>query len=243
MTDPCRMGEQCRRRDARSGEPSPAGERGFCLPCERHGQFAISELPGDWRRLHEMIGVAGGGFAVSIPSGQVDPPIPLRVSIDAIMRDINWTLIAWELAVRDKARLSAVSEHGVRAEVEVPRAAATLVTHYDTLLSLPPTDYLDYAIGPHTMDGPAAMMSLTRLHHLARSAIGDSRRCEKRTLPCPPEPISSGCGEATLVELIGEGGEGLPNPVQCQTCGWVTDADQYAAYARLLIPQGRRPFV
>lgn len=235
------MGQHCRTK--RGDAPGDATDRGFCLPCERHGQFAISQLPEDWSRLHAMIAAGGGGFGAGIPTNRIDPPIPLRVNVDQLMREIAWTLVAWELPVREKARLSEVAEKQVRPEVEVPRAARCLVVHYDVLLSLAPIDYLDYALGPDTLDGLGAVGRLVRLHHLARAAAGESRRFEPRILPCPPEPISSGCGDYALVEIVGEGGDGQANPVVCQTCGWATNADEYAAYARLLIPQGRRPFV
>ena len=237
------MAEQCRRWDPVTRTPGTATARGFCLPCERHGQFAISELPQDWRKLHTMIAAGGGGFGAGIPTNRVDPPIPLRIGIDNVMREIAWALVTWELPVREVARLSEVAEKQVRPEVEVPRGAGCLVTHYDVLLALPATDYLDYAMGPSTLDGLGAIVYLTRLHHLARSTIGESQLYERRALPCPLEPLAGGCGEYTLVELIGRGSDGLPNPIHCQTCGWVSDADQYAAYARLLIPVGRRPFV
>lgn len=239
----CRMGEHCRSRDRRLRTPGQATERGLCMPCERHGQFAIYELPGDWHRLHGFIAAGGGGFGAGIPTNRIEPPIPLRLGVDQLMRDIAWTLVAWELPVRERARLSEVSEKQVRPEVAVPRAAGCLVTHYSTLLALPDTDYLDYGLGPTTLDGIGAICVLTRLHHLARASIGESRQFIRRELPCPTEPWGSGCGEYTLAEIVGEGAEGLPNPVVCQTCGWATNADEYAAYVRLSIPQGRRPFV
>lgn len=236
----CRMAEYCRSYDPVQSNTAPATERGFCLPCECHGRYAISELRYDYVQLYTRIAAGGSGLSLtSVRVKQVDAPIPLRLNIDQLMRDIAWTLVVWELPVREHARLSPVAEKSVRPAVAVRRATTLLTAHYSVLLALGPTDYIDYAHGLSTADGPDAIVALTRLHHLSRAAIGLNRIAEPRQLPCPAE----GCGQYALVEEIGSGGKGAPNAVHCTSCGWLTDADEYAKYARLQIPQGRRPYL
>jgi len=240
-TNPCRFGERCATRD-KANIPGPAGPRGLCWPDEAHGLFAISSLPADYAGLAEILGKdiapVGGGNTNGAPG----PRLPLRENVDSVMRQIRWSLETWEIAVRERARLSDVPERGVRDHVVVERAAAILTEHYSVLLAYGATHILDYDTAAAVdADGPGAVVELTRLHHRSRSMLGLTRRREARALPCPLIPCSrhgvapcrdrhceqhtTGCGLHELGQDIGT------NTVDCRSCGWTCTLDEYAAYA------------
>jgi hypothetical protein len=240
-TPRCRFGPWCATRDHK-GVPGPADSRGLCWPDETHGRYAIAQLPDDYAALAGILGKdispAGGGSVTSTPG----PRLPLRENVDALMRQIRWTLETWEVAVRERARLSDVPEHGVRDFVVVGRAAEILTEHYPVLLAYGATDILDYETAAAVdADGPGAVVELTRLHHQARSLLGLTRRRESRALPCPLIPCGrhgaapcrerrceehvTGCGLYELGQDIGT------DTVDCRSCGWACTLDEYAAYA------------
>lgn len=239
--DLCRFGQWCATRDTH-GNPGQAEARGLCWPDETHGRYAISQLADDYAGLASILGKgiapAGGGGA----SGPPGPRLPIREHVDALMRQIRWALETWEVAVRERARLSDVPEHGVRDWVVVERAAGILTEHYSVLLALGATDILDYETAAAVdADGPGAVVELTQLHHRARSMLGLTRRREARALPCPLIPCTrhgatpcrdprcaehvTGCGLTELGQDIGG------NVVDCRSCGWSCSLDEYAAYA------------
>lgn len=242
--DVCRYGPHCRSRDG--DQPGDADGRGLCWPDERAAAFAISQLFGDWRQLHQAVTVLGAGGISGIPANRAEAPIPLNLTADVLMRHIAWDVTTWATVVRDVARLAEVPERGVRPHVAVARGVETLTAHFSVLLALRPTDYLPYGGEetmsgrqlPDEMDGPAAVIALTDLHHWTRSMIGLTRRREPRALPCPApvDPCNptnrDGCGQPTLVFYI----EHMNDRIDCTNCGWSCSLDEYSAYVKTLVP-------
>lgn len=220
MTE-CRMGAHCR---ARTGDmPAAATDRGLCLACERHGQHAISRLPHVYVDLATQLGVdiaTGGGSGVRIV--RIDPPIPLRLQVDAMMAKIKSTLEVWEWDVRFQARLSPAPQRGVRAGVAVQRAAQTLVTHYSVLLAL--------QLPAAALDGVDGVVTLTNLHYRATKLAGRTEQWEWRELPCPGKPLADGCGKYQLGQWIGS------NKIECAACHWWCTIDEYRIYATTFVP-------
>jgi hypothetical protein len=250
---PCRLGGYCSTRNRSTGQPGPDEGRGLCWPDERHGQFAIGELVGDWLALMQRVGKDAGrqGFG-SIPTACAEAPIPIHEHIEALTRQIAWTLDVWAQPVRERARL-AEDVYGYehqwqqrrREGAAVQRDSGTLTAHYSVLLALAPVDYLDYeTVTLVADDGPGAVAQMVQLHHRARSVLGVTKRRERRDLPCPPKPY--GCGLPELGEWLGSGNRYYdtevggwvtgPNIVDCGNCGWSCDADDYAMYAITFIP-------
>lgn len=220
--------------------PGDAASRGLCWPCERHGRWAIEQLPRDWWDLSDRLspGSSGGG---SVAGSRTEAPIPVNLGVDALMREIAYSLTAWEIRVRDVASLSDVPARGVRDRVAVSRAAAILTGHFPVLLALPPEARMPYdSTEPSDEDGPGAVVELTSLHHRARTMLGLTVRRERRELPCPLIPCErhgaqrctdkacaetvSGCGQFTLAQELGG------DTVTCDWCGYTMTLDEYAAY-------------
>ena len=216
-----------------------AAGRGLCWPCERHGRWAIEQLPLDWRDLSDRLAPGSGGGVVS--GSRTEAPIPVNLGVDALMREIAYALTAWEIRVRDVAHLSDAPARGVRDQVAVPRAAAILAAHFPVLLALPFEGYMPYdSTAPVDEDGPGAVVELTSLHHRARTMLGLTVRRERRELPCPLIPCErhgvercteaacvdhiSGCGQYTLVQELGG------DTVTCDWCGYTLSLDEYARY-------------
>jgi hypothetical protein len=96
--------------------------------------------------------------------------------------------------------------------------------------------YGDNHTEPAEDDGPGAVVALMELHHRARAFLGETKRFERRDLPCPPAP--HGCGlDGVLAREIGD------VVVRCRNCGWWCTTDEYDAYATTFIPPklGRCP--
>ena len=217
----CRMGVHCR---ARSGDqPAEATSRGLCLMCERHGRYAISQLPHAYVDLATQMGVGiAGNSGSGVRITRIDPPVPLRLEVEAMMARIRVTLELWEWDVRYQARLSVVPQKGVRAGVAVQRAATTLVTHYSVLLAL--------QLPASAMDGIDGVVTLTNLHHRAQGMAGRTEQWEWRELPCPGEPVSDGCGKYQLGRWIGS------NKIECAACHWWCTIEEYRVYATTFVP-------
>jgi hypothetical protein len=245
------MGVWCSTRDRSTGEPGPAEARSLCWPDEKHGQFAIGELPADWVGLMQRVGKDAGRQGLGgIPTGRAEAPLPIHEHVEALARHIAWTLDTWATPVRERARLAEDLrgyqhqwQQRLRAGVAVRRDADTLTVHYSVLLALDPIPYYKYdtyEIG--TGDGPDAVAELVSLHHQARSLLGVTRRREPRDLPCPSPPDGTadlerrlwGCGQYTLGWDVGA------DDVDCDRCGWTCDLDAYAAYAMTFVPPKTR---
>lgn len=247
---PCRMGDHCATR-THTG-PGPAIAHDLCAPDELHGRAAITRLPTYWSDLTDLDTAgkdAGRQGMTGLRGARSEPPIPLRTDVDELARRIAWTLGVWELAVRDVAHLSQVPEPRFTYR-DVARAAGILDKFYPVLLSLGPTDYIDYDTQqPVTHDGPAAVVALADTHRQARAALGMAKRREHRDLPCPAIPCEThttlfcqrpgcantdtGCGLYTLGWTVGA------DEVDCRNCGWTYTLDDYATYARTFVPPTR----
>lgn len=219
------MGKHCRSRTAE--EPGEATSRGLCLACERHGRYAISRLPHVYVDLATQLGMTYPGQAGSseVRIIRVDPPIPLRLEVEAMMARIKSTLEVWEWDVRFQAKLSAVPQTGMRSGFVVQRAASVLVTHYSVLLAL--------RLPASALDGVDGIVTLTGLHHRALNLVGRTELWEWRELPCPGEPTSNGCGKYQLGQWIGS------EKVECAACHWWCTIDEYRVYATTFAPPRR----
>lgn len=244
--DVCRMGDRCRgdRIPAGNGwEPAFADGRGVCSPCEAHARHAIGQLREDWTQLTDQVGKDAGrnGIAAFGGGGKASPPLPLRLDVDAAARRIAWMLDVWAAAVFERlpvaeaGRRREFAERGVRQSWAVARSTRILTTHFPALLALGPTAYMPYGedhTEPAEDDGPGAVVGLVDLHHRARQMLGETKRFERRDLPCPPAP--DGCGlDNVLVREIGY------VFVQCTNCGWWCTDAEYDEYALTFLPPRR----
>ena len=111
--------------------------QGFCPACRSVIASRLAELPGACVRMLAQIGQRPKtGKAVRVPPG---PREPIRLEIDALVREIAFVLASWHERVAAVARLAA--PHGAEAiqhPAETVRdAVRTLSAHLDALLALP----------------------------------------------------------------------------------------------------------
>lgn len=235
---PCRYGDHCRSRNVATREPAEATPRGLCLACERHGQYAISQLTRDWLTLSVSIGKPISGFGNGIPTSKAsEAPLPLRVDIDELMRHIVWILDIWSHAVRIKVQLYTPPPGNIRPHKLILQAVNVLTAHYNVFLALDKMEYIAYTGDDTIGDGLDGIGELIQLHHRARLTVGESRAWEERDMPCP---LPDGCGVSALGRWVGESAYG-EDYIQCANCGWHCTVEQYAMYVMTLIPKGQRP--
>jgi hypothetical protein len=109
----------------------------FCSACRGRVATCLDELPFACVRMLVQIGQRPRtGKAVRVPPG---PREPIRLEVDALVREMAAVLGSWHERVADVARLSAPDmEAASRHPVEAVRdAAKVLGAHLDALLALP----------------------------------------------------------------------------------------------------------
>jgi hypothetical protein len=225
MTGICVNGPAC----VGAGRPSPALDRcPLCRECLAVAARDVAALTLDYRDLAQLLPPGGTAMAARV-SGTTTPPIPLDLGVDALQRDIAWTVCAWEPAVRERAGLPAEVTRGVRPGWAVAAAVAVIAPRVDVLASLPPTlcraDGLD--AGLVERDGVYAVASLRALHRRARSALGLSRSVVRLPGTC------ASCGAEALERESGS------DWVRCGHCAGRLTADEYRAYVGLAVAQPR----
>jgi hypothetical protein len=206
----------CRKPHCRTRPQPGYAPRGLCPPDEAAGLDAIHRLPDDHANLQPLVWdkpQAGIG-TVGSPFG---PTVPVNLGADELANEIAYTAVVWEIAVRDRARLSDAPDLGARAiATDLRRAACILAAHYSALLALPPTDFMGYDEKPATMDGVEAVLALTGLHRRASVMLG---------IASPTARVPGLCGECDAADLYHRDGS---DKVTCGTCKawWYWDTYQ-----------------
>jgi hypothetical protein len=197
----------------------------ICDSCADSAAHDISFLPLDYFDLKRDCAKPTGASDVRIsrPDPHGFPLIDLFV--DELCSDIEWTLRAWEIPVREVARLAPEVTAGVRPGWAVSTAATLLAAHVRVLASLPATvGYADgLAAGPVTRDGRHGITALRMLHARARSRLGLTRRVLRLPGEC------SQCSAWTFRRS--DGGD----TVWCETCGGRWTYESYRQYVTLTV--------
>jgi hypothetical protein len=136
----CAMGTWCHAatRDAEGTWHAALTWQPFCSSCRSRIAACLEELPGGCVRMLVQIGLRPrAGKAVRVPPG---PREPIRLEVDALIRETAWVLGSWPERVAAVARLSPPdTQASVAHPVEAARdAAQALHAHLDALLALPP---------------------------------------------------------------------------------------------------------
>lgn len=181
MTAECRSGRTCVGYDASSGTAEVIGldEPPLCEGCLNRAAFDIAELPRDYGALTAELVPGGRNGDVYVSGGDVDAPVPLVLAVDALQRDIVWTLTVWEPPVNELLGCSIYATSGVRPARAVALAARLLASPEGVrcLAALPVTcgyaDGLD--AGPVERDGVYGIASLRALHRRTEHMIGATR--------------------------------------------------------------------
>ena len=136
---PCGQGDWCHAatKDADGAWHAALTYQPFCPACRSRIAACMEELPGACVRMLVQIGLRPRtGKAVRVPPG---PREPIRLEIDALIRETAWVLGSWHERVAAVARLSPPdTQAAVSHPVEAVRdAAAVLGAHLDAMLALP----------------------------------------------------------------------------------------------------------
>lgn len=204
----------------------------MCDGCLGRGRFDIEALRRDYAALTaELVPAGGRPRDAHVSGGDPDAPVPLALNIDALQRDIAWTLAVWEPPVRELLGLDTPPAGNVRGSWAVGRGARLLARQVRALAALPPTwgyaDGLD--AGPVERDGVYAVASLRTLHGTAQRMLGATTAAPLTTsLPgsCPS------CGATgSLLTADGSG------RVLCAVCGAAHSRDEYRrSYGMGIVP-------
>jgi hypothetical protein len=219
----CTAGRSCAAYDRVGRAPAPADAGGpLCRACCARAESDIRALPIDYWELQDEL-VPGRATELGRRGGSPDR-VPLALHVEALQRDIVWTLQVWEPPVREVAGLPPEQTRGVRDSWAVAVAAGVVAPRIGLLVALGPTcGYADGLVaGPVERDGLYAVESLRRLHRLARSALGLTRRVFVLQGDC------SGCGATALRR------RDASDTVWCDACNGRWSFDDYQRYVGLV---------
>jgi hypothetical protein len=209
----------CRTPTCRSIPAPGYADRGLCGPCEHVGLDAIHSLADDHERLGPLMWEKPAA-GVAATGGAFGPSDPVNVAVVDLVAEIEYTVALWEEITRDRARLSPVP--GRRWQIS--RACTVLGNHYSALLATPPWPVVDYTRTITTMDGPDAVVWLTRLHHRATARIGDTALTIELPGLCP----APDCGWPSLRH------HDSADTMWCEHCRRRWPWNEYAAYVDLV---------
>lgn len=197
----------------------------LCRPCLDAAARDIAALALDYRDLAQRLPGGGGAALSGRVSGTAEPGTPLALDIEALMREIHWTLTVWEPPVREIARLPPERTRGVRPGWAVRAAVGVIAPRVDVLAALPPVAGYGKGLdaGPVVQDGLDAVWTLRELHRRARAALGLTRLVHRLPGDC------SDCGAAALRRDDGS------DTVRCAQCDCRWTYDDYRRYVCMIL--------
>jgi len=234
----CARAHRCAnaRIETENGRPVRRGAwtpRGICDTCATHLQRALHQLPDLWARLHDELGNKTPHHGPRVTVGKAEPPVPINLAVDALLREAVHVLASWAERVAATARLN--TEPGRRIDqATVDTSCRILAAHVSTLLALPEEPMLrtmplhqaatlppgttglvhpaaEYADVILPLDGTQAGVELLELHHRIRRMLGETRP-PARHLPTPCRC----CGHRLLFET--HDADGQWDGAHCRNC-------------------------
>jgi hypothetical protein len=241
----CAQGDWCRGYRIEDGKRLPAlTPRPFCEPCTRLIARNLDDLPARYAQLYAELG--NKGQAAERVSGTREAPVPVRLDIDALMREIIDVLASWDERVRATAGLSFPGTQATRR-----RRDGTAITGYTETLALRLSALLTLQAEPMRRDIPIeeirpgdtgivhasagyasvnrdlsgidAGLEILTLHRRCRAKLAETRRRDHLDVPCP------GCDALGL-----ERDDGSDWAAECTQCGRQLNQDQYELWTRQL---------
>lgn len=217
----CANGVRCAAYDRVHHIAGRASRCPLCEECILVSGREIYALKLDYRDLAQWLPPGAGGMTQRV-AGTSEPAVPLRLAVDALQRDIAWTLTAWEPVVREISNLAPERVRGVRQGWAVSTAVDVIAPRVRVLSRVGPMwggfDGLD--AGLVERDGVYAVASLRRLHRRAVTALGLTRHVVR--LP----GVCSYCGAGAL--------EREPTDlVRCGNCQRRWTPEEYRRYVAM----------
>lgn len=220
----CRQGKRCksRVRDSEGHWHGAGVERpdSLCRGCEAHLFKAIRQLGTDYNLLAgERVASQRAAAAGPKVSGSSERPIPISLTADTLMTDIDDETMRWALRITKGDPLPAHPGERVRRCVAI--LGANLGTLVDMPMQVVPA-WFPYPDGGDwdgrmELDGVDAVLRLARLHDRAVSVLGlEETKYEWLREPCHV------CGHQTVAASLEE------PLVKCRNCHNVWDQDEFA---------------
>jgi hypothetical protein len=191
MEHRCRRGSYCPEFEqlndgTRAGAAINATE-GLCGVCERHVERALADLPRDYVVLNTLLGKGStaGGEPIRMTK---ELPIPIKVHVEALQRDMVREAMAWACSVAEVLNVRFAVHGGVRPGWLLSRSCALLSGAPSAFLALRDCKHTRWEYGHRVVvarDGLDGALNLLRLHQKARAYTGQTRLVHRLPVPCP----------------------------------------------------------
>ena len=217
---PCGRGHRCTQAvyEPATGEKYPVrGPHLFCDSCADHIADRIRDLPVVYRELREQYGIQPviGSDDARVDTSRVNPSIPVREDLDALLTEIETTVAAYEDRVRQHLSMGPAprASWAHRAD-RVREACALLVGHVRVLTDLR-MEWMAIHGSHDERGGLDAGLDMLDLHRRADRAGGKQPAKYLVPVVCPACHIPAG-----VTREAGKDG------AVC-VCGYVMGEDEY----------------
>jgi len=225
----------CLSRDRITNTPAPAGYTPLCDADLTHATAGIALLTYDYRDLEQLIPRPLGQRSDGQPGRGGEAPIPLRLDVEALQREIWWLATAWAEVLADRHRLSDPPVR-IRDGFAVEWAVRILRPRVEQLARIVNVQMASYprpddattrfrSVTLTYVPGAQGVLDLSRAHQRARSMLG----LTEPIYELPGKCRSRGCGRP---QLRVKGGS---DTVWCGYCGASMTRDDYDRYGNLFL--------
>lgn len=223
---PCLAAERCRGFDHVT-QSAALSDTPLCDLDLSSAAHDVPLLVHDYRDLEQLLPKSISEWGDGQPGHSGEAPIPLRLGVEALQREIWWLTTAWAEVLAGLHHLADPPRH-VRQGYAVQAALVVLTPRIGVLAQLPAVQMQDY---PHLSDestryrsitltwvtGAQGVLDLARAHQRARSMLG----LTEPVYELPGHCQARGCGRPQLRVRPGE------DAVWCDHCGAVMTRDDY----------------
>lgn len=232
MEHRCRRGEHCPDYEmvdgTRLGRAINAFD-GLCDTCTRHVERALGELPGDYTKLNLILGkgTTVGGEPVRMTR---ELPVPIRLHIEALQRDLVREADAWARSVANVLNVTWTTGR-VRPGWRLDRACQLLSGSTTAFLALRDEKHVIWECGHRYIaarDGLDGAQNFLRLHQRCRVFLGYTKLTHRLPVPCP---------RCEAMALEREDGSDL---IECRECNRPYTWDEYEHLCLVLVDREER---
>lgn len=231
---PCLAAERCRLYDPDTKTAGDATNTPLCDVDLDHAARALPLLVHDYRDLEQLLPRSiGQNLRVDRSAPSLDPPVPIRLDVEALQRRIWHLATTWAEVLADRHRLSDPPVN-VRDGFAVAWAVGILTPRAQNLARLGPVQVVNYGGEEVTVfrtvtlsyvPGALGLLHLAAAHQHARSMLG----LTEPVYELPGHCQAKGCGRAELRVKDGS------DTVWCDRCGAQMTRDDYDRYGNLFL--------
>lgn len=240
----CLADTRCRGYDRRAQTAALVDSLPLCDLCLTSAEYDISQLPADYRDLEQQLPRSMSQWGDGLPGRSGEAPIPLRLAVEALQREIWYLATAWAEVLAGEHRL-ADPAHPVRAGRAVVDAVATIGVRVWRLAEIGPVAMVSYPradpddvtvfgtrtprVGryPRTLQlypvsGAQGVLDLASAHYRSRSMLGLTNLVRHLPGRCQVQR----CARDELYQEEPREFKDEP-PVYCGHCGATMTRDDY----------------